>query len=91
MAGRTIEDKVSDTLRVFEVLRAELTPAVMRTTLAELKMLKATELQSYMELAAGVMANDRAAMIAAATLVTTGVARPDPWAGMEDAPDGTPD
>lgn len=76
MAGRltTIEDKVGLWGRTFEALRIELTPAPFRVLLAEMTEVEGiAQLQSYMALAAAVMANDRAAATVAAMLVNGGI------------------
>lgn len=76
MSGRltTIEDKVGMWQRTFDALRIELTPAPMRVLLAQMTEVEGiAQLQSYMGLAAAVMANDRAAATVAAMLVNGGV------------------
>jgi hypothetical protein len=58
----------------FDAVREEITPAAMRTILAEMDQAEGVaQLQSYMSLARNVMANDRAAATVAALLVATGV------------------
>lgn len=72
MAGRlvTIEEKVGTWQRTFDALRVELTPAPLRTLLAEMTEVEGiAQLQSYMALGAAVMANDRTAATVAAMLV----------------------
>lgn len=54
----------------FDAVRAEITPAEMRTILAEMGEVEGVaQLGSYMQLANGVMANDRTAAEVAARLV----------------------
>jgi hypothetical protein len=73
-----VPERVGNWLTAYEAIRAEITPAEMRTILAEMSMVNGIEqLQSYMSLARNVMANDRAAALAAAMLVTSGI-RPLP-------------
>lgn len=76
--ARTIEEKVSDWLRVYEAVRVEITPAPMRTILAEMKEVEnAAQLQSYVKLAGDVLANDRQAAIVAAMLLSGTTRRRD--------------
>lgn len=67
-------EKVSMWKVAFDAVREEITPAAMRTILAEMDQAEGVaQLQSYMSLARNVMANDRAAATVAALLVATGV------------------
>lgn len=85
MSGRLIEvpERVGHWHQAFEAIRAELTPAAMRTILAEMNEVQGIEqLGSYMTLARNVMANDRTAAVVAAMLVTSGI-RPLPMGDDE--------
>jgi hypothetical protein len=69
-----VDEKVGQWYTAYEAIRAELTPAPMRTILAEMSEVDGiAQLQSYMSLARNVMANDRAAATVAAMLVATGI------------------
>ena len=90
MSGRTITDKIADTRRAFEVFREELTPPIQRETLTKMTgpdalaaiaatgSIEAYEkmVQSSLSLARLIAANDRAALLAAAMVTQSGVARP---------------
>lgn len=68
------DEKVGNWYAAFEKVRVELTPPAMRAILAEMSEVDGiAQLQSYMQLARNVMANDRAAAIVAAMLVSTGI------------------
>lgn len=70
----TVPERVSQWLMAYEAIRGELTPAQMRTILAEMNEVEGIpQLSSYMSLARNVMANDRAAAMVAAMLTTTGI------------------
>lgn len=65
-----LDERVGQWLQAFEAVRAELTPPQMRTILAEMNEVDGVaQLSSYMQLANGVMANDRTAADVAARLV----------------------
>lgn len=69
-----VDQKTTAWTRAFNVIRAELTPAEMRTVLASMSTVDGIQqLNSYMSLARNVMANDRAAATVAAMLVATGI------------------
>jgi hypothetical protein len=70
----TVPERVGQWLQAYEAIRAELTPAQMRTILSEMDEVEGVaQLGSYMSLARNVMANDRAAAMVAAMLTTTGI------------------
>ena len=74
MISRTIPQKVSDWLMAYNAVRAELTPAEMRTILAEMKQVDGIDqFKSYVSLASAVMANDRSAGLIAAMLTSNGI------------------
>jgi hypothetical protein len=65
-----LEDRLAQWLKAYRYVQSEITPAQMRTILAEMDMVEGvSQLQSYMQLANGVMANDRTAADVAARLV----------------------
>jgi hypothetical protein len=71
---RTVAQKIGDWKGAFDVVRDELTPTEMRVILSEMtKVNGAAQLQSYIQLARSVMANDRAAATVAALLTQQGV------------------
>lgn len=71
---RTTEQKVADWYKVYVAIQAELTPEAMRTILSEMTAVDgAAQLQSYIQLARSVMANDRAAATVAALLTQSGI------------------
>ena len=77
----TAEEKVGAWSRVFEALREEITPQAMRGLLDAMTPVKQEDnrettvlaLQAYVSLARLVTANDRAAALSAAMLVSAGV------------------
>lgn len=83
---RSVNEKVSDTLRAFETLRHELTPDAMRALIKRMSEQQpddtldvagyASLVNASMQLARVVAANDRAAMMAAAMITQSGVSRP---------------
>lgn len=75
-------ERIAQWKTAFDAVREELTPPKMRTILAEMSEVEGIgQLQSYMQLANGVMANDRAAAEVASRL-TIGV-RPEWNPGSE--------
>jgi len=73
-ATRTIEQKVSDWLLVYNAVREEVTPPTLRKILAEMEAVEGIQqFQSYVNLARSVMANDRAAATVAALLTQSGI------------------
>jgi hypothetical protein len=69
-----VAERVGQWQQAYEAIRAEVTPPAMRTILAEMDTVQGiAQLSSYMSLARGVMANDRAAAMVAAMLVATGI------------------
>lgn len=69
-----VSERVGQWYAAFNAVRDELTPARLRTVLAEMDEVEGVaQLQSYMSLARNVMANDRAAATVAAMLVATGI------------------
>lgn len=80
---RTNEQKVADVAVVYNALREELTPNVLRLMMQAMTPQDVTDaqqnlvfLQGSFQLARLISANDRAAMLAAAMLTQSGVARP---------------
>lgn len=69
----TAEEKVTSWAAVFEALRAEITPPVMRQVLDKMTAKDPTNIPAYVALARLVTANDRAAALCAAMLVAAGV------------------
>lgn len=84
----TLEEKVGAWSRTFAVLREDLTPEVMRKMLASMNTEgpTPTEVQAYVALARVVTANDRAAALSAAMLVSGGY-RPVPVEADPDTGD----
>lgn len=84
--NRTVQQKAGDTLRAYELLRGELTPQSMRALVDKMTSQQPdehTDIAAYaslvnaaMVLAREVGKNDRAAMLAAAMITQSGVARP---------------
>lgn len=84
--NRTVAQKTADTLVAYEALRAELTPVQMRELITKMTSQTPGEgddiaaytslVQASLHLARVVAANDRTAMLAAAMLAQSGVARP---------------
>lgn len=69
-----VTERVGQWKVAFDAIRVELTPDAMRTILAEMGEVEGiAQLSSYMQLARGVMANDRAAATVAAMLTATGI------------------
>lgn len=80
MSGRlmSLEEKVGQWSRVYEAIRIDMTPAPLRTLLAEMTEVEGiAKLTAYMNLAAAVMANDREAARVAAMLVNGNVRPPE--------------
>jgi hypothetical protein len=86
MHNRTVEQKVGDTAAAFNALSADITPEPLRWMVTDLTSVDITEttdvaayaslVQSSIHVARIVAANDRAAMLAAAMITQSGVARP---------------
>jgi len=88
--GRTLTDKIADTRAAFAILREEITPTAMREVLEDMtsaqRQLAAAQdgdaaayaalVQASLQLHRAIAANDRTAMIAAAMLTQSGIARP---------------
>lgn len=74
---RTTDQKVRDWFEVYQSIRDELTPAATRELLKLIHAgTPADQLGAGLNLARAVMANDRAAALAAAMLTQGGVSRP---------------
>jgi hypothetical protein len=80
---RTNDQKVADVKYVFDLLRDEVTPPILRQMMAAMTPKDPTNfeqnlafLQGSFQLARLISANDRAAMIAAAMLTQSGVVKP---------------
>ena len=72
--ARTAEQKTSDWFRVFEAVKAELTPEPLRKFIGAIDhAADVATLRSYQELARIVAANDRAAALVAGMLTANGV------------------
>lgn len=83
MATLTTEQRIAAWFQAYTAISSELTPQVMRETLALLKGAQDQgTFQSAMALAASVMRNDRAAAVAAAMITSSGI-RPVPLEGDE--------
>lgn len=77
MSTRTLDQKLGDWNRAFNVVREDITPPKMRAILDEMKKVDGVDqLMSYMQLAGQVMANDRTAATVASTLIASGVRDP---------------
>jgi len=84
--NRTVAEKVSDAIRVYDQLRAEITTPEMRALITKMTSMQPGEkddmaayaalVQASLQLARVVAANDRTAMLAAAMLTQSGVSRP---------------
>lgn len=69
-----VTERIGQWKQAFDAVREEITPAQLRTILAEMEVVEGVaQLSSYMQLARNVMANDRAAATVAAMLVATGI------------------
>jgi hypothetical protein len=85
--NRTPQEKAADALAVFNILRDEVTPSLMREILANMTEAQqaagAGDIQAYAALVQAALnlqrviaANDRMVMVAAAMLTSSGVSRP---------------